>query len=187
MARTTHERTLIRNAARTKLLNATRAGARVETTRIVPWQPSEMPGLAIYTLEENVDPASWQSAPRELRRHPELVLEGYVLVPNDGNIDDELDAFALEIEKAMHADDTLNGTVGDVALKRTELLLTEKGEDVIGVVRLVYVPTYFTWTPDDGDGSPLNDFAVADTKYNLQPGQEALNRAEDTLIDLDES
>jgi len=178
-----HQRHQIRHAAKAALLNQTIAEDRVEATRKVPWRPSELPALAIYTLEETVAPASVETAPRELERRLQLALEGAVRV--DAAVDDALDAFAVEIERAIHADDTLGGTASDAVLEGTEVLGPfADGDQLVAVIRLTYGVTYYTYAPEAGDDD-LDDFKTADVHYDLKGEQEPANQAEDLVEDLD--
>src|SRR4051812_43450603 len=123
-----HPRQLIRLAAQTALVNMTRADDRVITTQLRPYRSPQLPAIGIYTLKEEVDPASAQSAPRELKRHPRLVLEAVTRLTADSNIDDYLDGWAEEIEKAIAKDDTLGGTASDCWLSETEFEFGMQGD-----------------------------------------------------------
>jgi hypothetical protein len=178
-----HPRQLIREAAKTALVNTTAANERVVTTRRIPWRPGLLPGIGVYTLEEFVDPESARTAPRELERHPSLVVEA-VLRDDVENIDDALDAIALQIEIAIAADDTLGGTASDCWLTKTEFEFGMQGDQEIAVARLIFSVTYYKAAPDAADVA-LDDLKTIDAKYNLANAQAAGNQAEDTLEDLD--
>src|SRR5918912_779283 len=108
-----HQREVIRKAVQGQLLAAnTAAQDRVFATRLVPYRRMQLPAFAVYTPEEPVDPASQRTAPRELKRNLRLVVEAAV---NEGailraapvqNVDDALDDLALDIERAIDADET---------------------------------------------------------------------------------
>ena len=95
-----HQRTRIRNATVSRLLGATAAGARVYPSRVVPFRKGDLPVLCVYTLDEVADDDG--SAPRELTRALDLIIEGWVMPGL--NVDVALDDLALEVETAMHAD-----------------------------------------------------------------------------------
>jgi len=173
-----HQRQLIREAAKTTLVGKTAAGPRVYETRIVPWRKLELPALAIYTLDESVDPASSTTAPRELERTVDLAIEG--AVRQGENIDDSIDELALEIERAMHADPYLGGTASDSILSSTEIEVVEESDRLVGVVRLVYSTRYYTLAPDPADVE-LDDFKTADIRTSLGGVVEAENQAHDVV------
>lgn len=178
-----HPRRLIRDAAKAALLSETAAGTRVVTSRRIPWRPSQLPGIGIYTLEETTDPASAQTAPRELKRHLELAIEAFIRADED-TFDDELDAIAREIEVAIAADDTLGGTASDCWLTKTEFDFGTEGDQQIVTVRLIFRVTYFGFAPDANDGA-LEDLVTVTSVTNLGGSQEAGNRAQDVVDDLD--
>jgi hypothetical protein len=73
----THDRTKIRAAACSALvLAATVAGDRVMASRVMPWRELELPALAVYTDDEEIDESN--AAPRELDRDMEMVVIGAV-------------------------------------------------------------------------------------------------------------
>jgi hypothetical protein len=177
-----HQRQTIRRAATAQLLDRTAAGARVYATRVVPWKRIELPAVAVYALEELVDPASQTTAPRELTRTLQLSLEGAVILSTA--VDDALDNLAEEIERAVHADETFAGTASDSILTATELEVFEEGERCIGLIRLTYSVTYFTHAPEAADVR-LNDFATADVRHSLNGAVHPLEQAQDVLRELD--
>lgn len=183
-----HPRQAIREAAKAQLIgpspHRTIALDRVVASRRIPWRPKDLPAIAVYVLEEDVDPDSAQTAPRELQREPKLVIEAILRADVD-NIDDALDAIALEIETAMAIDETLGGTVGDSWLRRTEFEFGMEGDQEIASIRLIHDVVYHTFRPD-GDDQTFDDLRTVDAKYNLGNAQEAANRANDRLEDLDE-
>jgi hypothetical protein len=164
-----HPRKLIRAAAVAALIGtapnyATAAGARVFPTRMIPYKANELPAIAVYTLTETVDPKSRASAPQELARTAELAIEGALEAKQ--TVDDDLDSLAFDIENAIEADDTLSGTVSWVWLKTTELSVLERGDQRIGVVRLVFEAAYYTAAPPEGITIP-DDLKTVDVRYSL--------------------
>lgn len=178
-----HARTLIRRAVKAQLVDQTRAETRVHTSQVFSWRVRDLPGVAVYTLSETVDPESHQTAPRELRRELRLAIEGAVVAGAD--VDDALDSLAREIERAMHGDERLGGTAAEAVLQGTEIMLFEDGEQLVGVVRLVYGVTYFTGAPEAEDVA-LDDLVTVDVRHNLGGAQDPGNQAHDVVTDLDE-
>lgn len=177
-----HQRQAIREAVKAQLLNRTAAGARVFESRTVPFQRLELPAIAVYTLSESVEIEG--TAPRELKRTMELAIEAHVSVRPDTTVDDALDALAEEIERAMHADQTLGGTAGDAVLSSTDVGISAEGNRPTGVVGLTYSVTYRTYAPEASDVS-LDDLNTADIKYSLENAVNPANQAEDKLQNLE--
>lgn len=172
-----HQRQLIRQATKTALVNAaTAAGSRVYETRILPFRRTTLPALAVYTLVESVDEAD-KGAPRELVRNLQLAIEGSVEAGE--NVDDELDSLALQVETAMHADDSLGGTAEDAVLESTEVTVVEDGSKPVGVVRLVYAVTYRTYAP--ASVAAPDDFNTVDARFSLAGEQAPADQAHDTF------
>jgi len=168
-----HQRKVIRDAAAAALTNATAAGPRVFAARKIALRRLELPALAVYALQEAVDPASIETAPRELTRNLKLVIEAQV---EGGNVDDALDAISAEIEKAIDADETLAGAAAHAILETTDLDVFESGDRAIGSAILTYAVTYYTYAPEAED-VPLVDFVTADVKT-------AVNSASDPAEDV---
>lgn len=171
-----HPRQLIRHAVAAALTGATAAGANVYKTRVLPFRRNGLPAVAVYTLTESVR-TDEKSAPRELERRTELVVEGAVQAASTENADDALDALALEIEAALHADPTFGGTAADSILSSTEIDVAGEGEQMIGVVKLTYEVTYYAYADV---GTTLDDFKTANIRHNLgnavHPDNEAVDR-----------
>jgi hypothetical protein len=158
MATTKHQRHLIRHAVLDRLLQATDAQDRVELMRISPHAHSNLPAIAIYATEEQVDSESAKSAPRELMRVLDLVVE--VACSVSEQLDDQLDAISLQVERAMHKDPTLGELVADCILAGTKLGVDDSGRQPVGAAILTYRVTYQTFAPEAAD-VPLGDFATA--------------------------
>lgn len=174
-----HRRQQIREAVAAALVAAgTVAGDRVYTTRMWPYRRAQLPALAVYSLEEPVDPESRATSPRRLTRNLQLAVEGAVEATE--GVDDDLDDLALEVERAMHADDTLGGLAGDVLLSSTELAVLEEGAKPVGLVRLVYEVTYNTYAPEAAD-VVVGDLDTIGIRYSLGGTQATADQARDTI------
>jgi hypothetical protein len=157
-----HPRQAIREAIKAALLNHTAAGARVFETRMLPAKRLELPAITVYTLEEPVDPASGSTAPRELTRNAQIAIEA--AVKQGENVDDAMDDIALEIERAMHADETFGDVCANSILASTAMDVAEVGDQPIGVVILTYSVTYRTFAPEAADVT-LDNFESAGVRY----------------------
>lgn len=184
-----HPRQAIREAARTALVGAvtvddvttyaTAAGTRVYETRKVPHRGLQLPAIAVYTLQESVDPESASSSARYLTRRLQLMIEAFVAPGESDNVDDAMDDICAEIEAALHADETLDGTCIDSLLASTEFEIGVDGNKEIGLAQLVYNVTYETQADDDSNAD-YDDFETAG--LTLAFGEEET----DGLIDLTE-
>jgi hypothetical protein len=176
---------VIREAVKAKLIAAaTVAGSRVYENRMLPWRVAELPAIALYTDEESSQHND--SAPRELERTLSLAIEAGASA-ND-NVDDTLDAFAQQIERAMHADETFSGVCEDSWLAATELVISVDGNRPIAMLRMIYTVRYYTYAPEAAD-VVLDDLKTTDTKWvDVDGGVDihAGNQAEDKLEDLDQ-
>jgi hypothetical protein len=174
-----HQRRIIREAVKAALVAAgTSAGSRVFETRMVPWSRVELPAIAVYSSDETTDPDSQQTAPRELKRTLQLAIE--CMVEGVVDLDDAMDAMAVQIERAMHRDPTFGGACGDSLLTSCELDLAEVGAKELGMLRMVYTVTYYTAAPEAEDVT-LSDLKTIDAHYSPDG---ASDRSED-LIDLE--
>ncbi len=143
-----HQRTAIRYAVVERLSGATSAETRVYATRDVPFRKGDLPAIAVYTLQEDVDGDSVNTAPRELTRRMALVIEGLVAPAPGQNVDDALDDLALEIETVMHADPYLGDAAADCVLDESSMEVLEVGDRLMGQIVLTYAVTYQTLAPE---------------------------------------
>jgi hypothetical protein len=176
----THERQQIREAIAAALVGKTAAGARVFETRILPLRMPELPAVAVYSLSESSD--DQQTAPRELKRRIDFAVEA--AVKQGTNIDDALDAIALQVETAMDADPTFGGLASDSMLVGTQLDVVEEGDRMMGVAVLRYAVTYYT--PErSATSAVLDDFETVDVRTSLGGEQAAADQAHDTIDGLE--
>jgi hypothetical protein len=142
-----HLRTTIRRAVVAQLVGKTAAGARVVATKKVPWGGKELPGVSVYTLEEETDLEQSlrgelrDGAGRVLARRLQVVIQGARALTDA--VDDELDALAEEIEAAVDADPTFGvAEVQDAVLASTSIQIDANAEQPVGAVTLAYAVTY---------------------------------------------
>lgn len=176
-----HPRTEIRQAVIDTLQQWTAAGDRVVSMRVTPWQPEALPAIAVYTLRETVDfEQSVHSAPRVLRRVLDVLIEGAVALKADQAVEDAIDVFADQIERAMHRDEWFGRRVARSMLVSTELERSDLGDSPVGVVRMVYRLEYDTDAPyaDDVLLQPLEAMHIT---YDLGGEQAAPEETNDEL------
>ena len=172
-----HARKLIRQAVVAQLIAAgTAAGSRVEATRMIPQRRATEAAIGVYTPAEESEQDA-RTAPRELKRDLQLIIEGIVV--GTSGVDDALDDLAEQVEAALDADDTLGGTAAESQLLSTDLETIEDGAKTVGLVRLTYRATYYAFAPVVV--SAPDAFLVADVKHNPGGGVHPLNQAEDIV------
>lgn len=150
-----HARQLIRKAVQAALIaENTAAGTRVFSTRMVPWETTDLPAVAIYTLNEPIDAESRNNSPRKLWRNLELKIEAQVIA--DANVEDVIDDLAVQLERAMNRDYTFGQTASDSILTNTEVNVEVIGERPVGVLELTYDVVYYTHSPEAEDAIPVS-------------------------------
>lgn len=174
-----HQRKVIRDKVVALLSGETEAEARIYASRIRSIRNSEFPLILVYTRGEQVD-GDPSTAPRELTRRLDVEIAGAVVGLDEAAVEDALDALALEIETAMHADPYLAGEAGDSILVGTESDIDQEGDRLIGMVQLTYSVTYRTMAPEAVDDEELDDFlTVAATHKTGGVDQDDDDDAED--------
>ena len=134
-----HARTQIRNAVTTLLKGNTTAGNNVYEARVYPINEPKLPALLVYTKQETVGEQS-MSRPRTQQRELIVSVEAYVKAR--GNVDEETDTLAMEIEQLIAADPTIGGLVKDTALDTTETQFSDDGEKPVAVAILNFSALY---------------------------------------------
>lgn len=133
-----HVRQQIRDAAVTALTGLATTTTHVYPYRLQPMGDANLPGLRIYTNDEDISIASMGSR-RLLDRALELVVEA--CVKETATFDDTLDDIIKEVEVAL-----AGGLTGAkyVTLKRIEIEASGDGEKDIGVARMTFEVPYNT-------------------------------------------
>lgn len=137
------ERKAIRAAAASRIrAAATVAGQRVFASRAINIDPSRLPAVAVYSVEEGV--SVFEEAPRRYKRELEVVIEMFSAAPV--GVDDELDDLATAVESVM-AEFEPQEELRTVLTRVEGPTIDAEGEVPIGAVRLTYVVDYYTY-PD---------------------------------------
>lgn len=182
-----HQRQAIRRAAVAALVDRTGAGGRVYPTRVLPARRLELPMIAVYTDDESIDGESASSAPRNLDRAADLVIEALVAVPPPriddpvtDFVDDAMDDMALQIEMAMDVDRYLDDTVMDAVMSGTTTEVIQEGDRLMGLVTLTYSVTYQQLP---AEAAAVDEFLLAGVTQNLGNEVHTDEDAED-LVDV---
>ncbi len=178
-----HPRKLIRQAVVALLRGVTDAGDRVQGTRVDPSEESELPALAVYTLNEPIDGDSVQYSPRRLKRTLELEVVGWVAHKDSYSVDDAMDDLAEQVEMAMESNRWFGlSFVDESILTGTVMEVVEpegRSDPSVGIVVLTYTVTYWS-EPMLASATPTDDFLRADAKHKFV-GSDDANRPEDTF------
>lgn len=129
----THIRKQVRDAFVAQLLNQTVAQDRCLAARPVPNPEKNLPALFVWVRRET---SSRDGTCLPLERRLDVRIVGFVQGRSD-TVDDLADALALEVEKAIVADETLGGTVHELTLVQTEIE-AELAQKALASVELTY-------------------------------------------------
>jgi len=141
-----HVRKTIRDALTSTLTGLATTGSNVYQTRVYPLAESRLPGLAIYTKNEETTYETINK-PRTLGRDLTLVVEAYV--KGTSGYDNTLDDIAKEIEVAVYNDVTLNGICKDVMITSFDADFSGEGDQPVAFATIEIVANYVTT-----EGSP---------------------------------
>lgn len=133
-----HVRTQIRSAVQTTLHGSTLADTRVYAARRTPLPEDDYPAILIYTPRELADAEMGED--REYVRR--LTINIDVLSEALDDLDDKVDAVAVQVETLLAANRTLGGVCMDLWLTETEIGEPREGENHHGIARLTYVADY---------------------------------------------
>lgn len=161
-----HQRKLIRDAV-TKLLSeaGTAAERRVFASRSAALIPKDLPAILVYAKNERAEISN--QAPREYKRTLSLSIECVSIAYREEELDDKLDCFAYQVEKALFIDETFGGVASDAVLTDTEIEILTDGEQPIGAVKIGVEITYYQRIPSDESSDDLDDFLKMGTKVDL--------------------
>lgn len=184
-----HQRKLIRDAVILALTGSTAptyptaAGARIFNNRVALW-PTRLleqgPCISLYAIDEKTKDESKNTAPRKLKRDLNLGVEALIQASPSGDVDDQIDALCVQIEREMHRDPTFGGVCVDSILSGTDIEVSAEGKTEIGNVRLTYLVTYHTLAPDPADVT-LDNFNSAQVRTNLANEVDPDEEAEDEI------
>lgn len=119
-----HPRKAIRSALAALLTGvgpdyATACGARVFKNRVRPAKMPELPLLAVYTTEEDIDDDSKETSPRILRRVLSVVVEAIVKAVDDP--DDALDDLCQQVEDVISQNPRISGLAAKILPVGTQI------------------------------------------------------------------
>ena len=142
-----HIRQQIRERIATNLTGLTTTGTKVYQSRVYPLEDNNLPGLIIYTVSEESEPAVI-GTDRLLDRKLNVVIEGYCEAIS--NYDDTIDTICKEVEVAMAGDRTINSLAKDNYLILTDIAYNGEGKKPVAYCSMTFMVEYMTneTTPD---------------------------------------
>ena len=147
-----HLRKQIRDAVVDRLLGLSTTGDRVHGGRTLPLADNFSPTLFVYARPERSRTEAMGGAGRPLARQVKLAIHGYVSIAAT-DPEDTLDQIALEVERAMMADETFGGLVVALELSETDLNAElDEQRRRLGDIRLTYDIEYSTAADDPARG-----------------------------------
>tara|TARA_B100000131_G_scaffold322373_1_gene376096 strand:+ start:2412 stop:2852 length:441 start_codon:yes stop_codon:yes gene_type:complete len=135
-----HARQTIRERFVTLVTGLSTTGSNVFDTRLYNLTQDNLPALVV--VAENETSELDEVSPGALIRNLEIICECFVEQNND--IEDTMDNICEEVEEAIGADPTLNGTSILCELTTTEIEYSSLGEKPIGTARMVFNVSYKT-------------------------------------------
>lgn len=179
----THQRQLIREAIKAKLVNQTDAGDRVHLNRVVPlfdttWH-TELPAILIYTRTESatVD----LSAPMRYQRVTSVVVDLLASLTDGQGVDNDLDDMADIVERLLLQDETLGGLVSSLVLSTSAMELRGDGQMTVAAISIEFNATWYQYEPREDFNDSLDDLATVHNDYSLGGDQAPDDRTQDTI------
>ncbi|MCT4575085.1 MAG: hypothetical protein N4A43_02390 [Alphaproteobacteria bacterium] len=141
-----HPRQQIREAVANRLKEVnTKAKNRVFTSRAKPIFDQDMPAIIIYTNEENIKQERWDTDGfGALTRELDIFIEA--IDKGKEELDDNLDALALEIENALDGWEIPNRKSSVLKFTGTDMDMSIDGKSIYGAIRLSFSLNYRTKT-----------------------------------------
>lgn len=135
-----HVRKSIRDALVTAVTGLATTGARVFPGRVYPVQDSELPGLLVFTDNEDIGIASL-GVSRLLDRDADAVVEA--VFKDTASLDDKGDTILSEVETATGPGLSLGGGKW-LQLSRIEFERADEGEKPTARMRMIFKVRYIT-------------------------------------------
>jgi len=142
-----HVRKQIRDNIVTTITGLATTGSNVYRTRVYPLADAKLPGLAIFTDSEEIEPSTI-TPPRTQMRTLTVRIEAFV--KGVSNFDDQIDTISEEVEEALAADITRGGLAQDTRITGFEADFSGEGDQPVGVGRISVSVDYVTIENDVG-------------------------------------
>lgn len=142
-----HVRKQIRDNIVTTITGLATTGSNVYRTRVYPLADAKLPGLAVFTDSEEIEPSTI-TPPRTQMRTLTVRIEAFV--KGVSNFDDQIDTISEEVEEALAADITRGGLAQDTRITGFEADFSGEGDQPVGVGRISVLVDYVTIENDVG-------------------------------------
>lgn len=136
-----HVRKSIRDAVKTAVTGLTTTTSKVYVGRVYPMQEANLPGLLVYTEDEEVEIAS-MGVSRTQARDLNVVVEA--LFKDNASLDDKGDLILSEVETAMGAPGVDLGGGKYAQLRRVEIERSDAIEKLVASMRMTFLVPYYT-------------------------------------------
>lgn len=136
-----HIRKLIRDNIETTLTGLTTTGSNVFVSRVYPITGSNLPGIIVYTDNEEVEYLTI-TRPRTLMRTVTFSVEAYV--KGVSGYDDSVDVVCSEIEQALYTDLTRGGNAKDTIIGSMEVQYQGEAEQPVALATMQVIVEYVT-------------------------------------------
>ena len=124
--------------------SVTLVSSRVYQSRVYPLTEAQLPAVTVYTGAET---SGLQTiGTKTLMRTANIHIDVYAKATAD--LDDDLDAIAVQIEEAIAGDFTVNGLAKDAVLISTDIDFSGETEQPVGMARLTFAVRYITAIDD---------------------------------------
>lgn len=140
-----HVRQSIRENIETTLTGLSTTGSRLFASRVYPIASANLPGLAIYTSDENTEYVTMGSDRTQFRR---LSVNVEVYVQGNAGYDDSLDTICSEIEVALYSDLTRGGYAKDTKITAMDAEFSGDGDQPVARATLRVEVEYATQESD---------------------------------------
>lgn len=133
-----HPRQQIRDLVEAALIGLPITGTRVFLSRVYPLQGQELPGLCVYTSEENSERLTFSSAMHQL----EVKVEAYVKQTTD--YDNIMDDICLQVQEAIASDAALKSTLKDIFPSSFSEDFSKESEKPVVIGTITFLADYTT-------------------------------------------
>jgi hypothetical protein len=134
-----HVRKQLRDAIAVRLAGLTTTGARVYESRSVPVGDANLPGLLLYTTQEQAQDATMSA---DVERRIELRVEGVAKAA--ANLDDTLDVISKEVEIALSTPVVIGPASTKLVYQGASITMRDGLDQLVGVVALTFEAVLFT-------------------------------------------
>lgn len=137
-----HVRTQIRNAVKTILTGLPTTGNRVFVSRVYPLEKADLPGIIIFTEQDETDnsQAAINNGSLILWSQLHTVVKAYA--KGTAQVHNTLDQIALEVRKVLLTNQNLGGLTENINWQSTLIQIEIGAEQPVGTAEILFVIYY---------------------------------------------